>query len=312
MLVPIILASDENYVPYMAAAMQSTMENASKEHKYAFIILYKILSEEALEKLKQQVSAYPNFSIEFINISKEFEKFSLKTSDIGLWTIETYFRLIAPWLLKDFDKIIHIDCDIICNTDISCIYNINIGDNLIAGVQDLPLISIFNNPKYKGKFKSSVIDKMDKPENYINAGFIIMNIKEFRNKFTSDYLLNLAQNAEYKLNDQDLLNFIAKDSVFILPQEFNFLNSDWDISHAPKNLIEDYCKARENPKIIHYTTTKPWKQDLNPLHFHLFWKYCTRTPFIDAVIKNMRENKLIGQKARYLFMKILKRKLKFW
>ena len=309
MLIPIVLASDENYAPYMATAMQSVMENADKEHKYVFIILYKNLNKETLEKLKQQICAYPYFSIELVNISKELEKFTLKLANIGSWTIETYFRLIAPWLFKEYDKIIYMDCDIICNSDISCVYNIDIGNNLMAGAQDIPQISIYSNPKYKGNFKSSVIEKMDKPENYINAGFLVMNAKEFRSKYTLDSLLNLAQNTKYKFNDQDLLNSIAKDSVFILPQEFNFLNTNWDISHAPKKLIEEYCKARETPKIIHYTTTKPWKQELNPLFFHLFWKYSTRTPFIDDIINNMMKNKTIGISAKDLFIKIVKRKL---
>jgi len=309
MSIPIILASDENYAPYMATAMQSVMENANKEQKYIFIILHKALKEDSLEKLKQQVSTYSHFSIKFINVSKEFEKYTLNMGSMGTWTIETYFRLITPWLLMEFDKIIYMDCDIICNSDISCIYNIDIGNNLIAGAPDIPQISIFNNPKHRGNFKSSVIEKLDKPENYINAGFIIMNLKEFRDKFTSDYLLNLAQNAEYRFHDQDLLNVIAKDSILILSQEFNFLNTNWDISHAPKKLIEEYCKAKENPKIIHYTTTKPWMQELNPPFFHLFWKYSTRTPFIDLIIKDMQKNELIGQKARNFFMKILKRKL---
>jgi lipopolysaccharide biosynthesis glycosyltransferase len=312
MSIPIILASDENYVPYMATTMQSVMENANKEQKYVFIILYKNLGEEILEKLKNQVASYIHFSIKFINVSKEFENFSMNMGNLGSWTVETYFRLIAPWLLKEFDKIIYMDCDIVCNSDISYVYNIEIGSNLIAGVPDIPQISIFNNPKYKGDFKSSIIEKLDNPNNYINAGFIIMNLKEFRNKFTLDYLLNLAQNAGYKFHDQDLLNFIGKNSIFILPPEFNFLNTDWDISHAPKKLIEEYCKAKENPKIIHYTTSKPWKQELNPLYFHIFWKYSTRTPFIDSIVKNMVENKLIGQKpkrVREIFMTALKRKL---
>ena len=309
MLVPIVLASDENYAPYMATAMQSVMENACKEQKYIFIILHKTLKEETLEKLRQQVSAYPYFSIEFINVSKEFEKFSLSIGNIGSWTVETYFRLITPWSLEKFDKIIYMDCDIVCNSDISYIYNIDIGNNLIAGVPDIPQISIFNNRNYRGDFKSSIIEKLDKPVNYINAGFIIMNLKEFRNKFALDYLINLAQNARYKFHDQDLLNSIAKDSIFILPQEFNFLNTNWDISHAPKNLIDEYKKAKENPKIIHYTTTKPWKLELNPPLFQLFWKYSTRTPFIDSIISYMTEQKLIGQSAKNLFIKIIKRKL---
>jgi len=309
MLIPIILASDENYAPYMAAAMQSVMENANKEQKYIFIILHKTLKEETLEKLRQQVSVYSYFSIKFINVSKEFEKYTLNMGNISSCTVETYFRLIAPWLLMEFDKIIYMDCDIICNSDISYIYNIDIGNNLIAGAPDITLISIFNNRNYKGHFKSSIIDKLNKPENYINAGFIIMNSKEFRSKFTLDYLLNFAQNAEYKFHDQDLLNFIAKDSIFILPQKFNFLNTGWDISHAPKNLIDEYNQTKENPKIIHYTTTKPWKTELNPPLFHLFWKYSTRTPFIDSIISNMAEKKLIGQSIKKFLIKILKRKL---
>jgi len=309
MLIPIILASDENYAPYMAAAMQSVMENANREQKYIFIVLYKNLSEEILEKLKNQIAVYSYFSIKFINVSKEFEKYNLNIGNMGTWTVEAYFRLIVPWLLMEFDKIIYMDCDIICNYDVAAIYDINIENNLLAGVPDVPQISILNNPKHKGNFKSNIIGKLDKPENYINSGFIVMNLKEFRNKFTSDYLLGLAQNAEYIFPDQDLLNIVAKDSIFILPQEFNFLNTNWDISCAPKELMEEYCKAKENPKIIHYTTTKPWKQALNPPYFHLFWKYSTRTPFIDSIIKDMTKKELIGQRARDFFMKVLKGKL---
>ena len=310
MSIPIALASDENYAPYMATAMQSVMENANKEQKYVFIILYKNLSEESLEKLKLQVAAYSCFSVKFINVSLEFKNFSPYLENFShSWTIEVYFRLITPWLLKEFDKIIYMDCDIICNSDISDIYGIDIEDNLIAGAPDTPQISINGNPKYKGDFRSSVIGKMAQPENYINAGFIIMNLKEFRNRFTLDYLLNLSQNSKYKFNDQDILNSIAKDSVFILPQEFNFLNTNWDISHAPKNLIDEYSRAKKNPKIIHYTTTKPWKTELNPPFFHLFWKYSTRTPFIDSIISSMTEKELIGQSAKNFFIKVLKRKL---
>jgi lipopolysaccharide biosynthesis glycosyltransferase len=309
MLVPIILSSDKNYAPYMATAMQSVMENANKGQKYIFIVLYKDLNEEILGRLKNQIATYSYFSIKFINVSKEFEKYTLNMGKAGAWTVETYFRLIAPWLLLEFDKIIYMDCDIICNCDMAAIYEIDIGNNLLAGVPDIPQISILNNPKHKGDFKSSIIGKLDKPENYINAGFIIMNLKEFRSRFTSDYLLNLAQDTEYKFHDQDLLNAIAQNSIFILPQEFNFLNTDWDISYAPKKLIEEYCKARENPKIIHYTTSKPWEQVLNPLYFHLFWKYSTRTPFIDSIVKKMIDNKLIGQKIKKIIIAAFKRKI---
>jgi len=310
MLIPVVLASDENYAPYMSTAMQSIMENANREEKYVFIILHKSLSEETQEKLKSQVAVYSYFSIRFVNVSLDFKNFSPDMGSIGSWTVETYFRLIAPWLLKEFDKIIYMDCDIICNSDISGIYGMDIENNLIAGAPDTPQISINCNSKYKGDFKSSVIGKMAQPENYINAGFIIMNLKEFRNRFSLDYLLNLSQNSKYKFNDQDILNSIADDSVFILSQEFNFLNTNWDISHAPQYLIDEYNKAKENPKIIHYTTTKPWKAELNPPFFHLFWKYSTRTPFIDSIISSMVEKKIIGQSAKNLFIKIFKRKIR--
>lgn len=276
MLIPIVFASNENYAPYMSAAMQSVMENASKEHEYIFFILYRNLGEDTFKKLHSQVEIYPYFSIQFIKVPIEF--------------IETYFRVLVPWLLKDFDKIIYMDCDIICNTDISNIFSVDIGNNLIAGSPDVPLI---NNGK---------------PENYVNAGFLIMNLKEFRSIYNFDYMIRWIQSNKYDYLDQDMLNEASKDSLFILSQEFNFLNTTWDISHAPKHLIEGYATAKNNPKIIHYTTTKPWSLELNPDFFHLFWKYSTRTPFIDSIIENMKKNKLIGQRVRNLFLKILKNK----
>ena len=277
MLIPIVFASNENYAPYMSAAMQSVMENASEEHEYIFFILYKKLEEETIKKLYIQVDAYPYFSIQFTKVSHEF--------------IETYFRMLTPWLLKDFDKIIYMDCDIICNTDISNIFSIDIENNILAGAPDVPLIS------------------NGKPKNYVNAGFLIMNLKEFRNKYTFDYMLGWIQNNKYDYLDQDMLNKAAKNSLFILSQKLNFLNTSWDISHAPKHLIEEYADAKTNPEIIHYTTTKPWTMELNPPLFHLFWKYSTRTPFIDSIIENMQKNKLIGQRVKNLFVKVLKNKL---
>jgi lipopolysaccharide biosynthesis glycosyltransferase len=50
MLVPIVLASDKNYVPYMVTTMQSVMENSNRNQEYIFIVLYKGLHEEILGK----------------------------------------------------------------------------------------------------------------------------------------------------------------------------------------------------------------------------------------------------------------------
>ena len=50
-VIPVFFAVDDGYIPFLAVALQSLIENSSKEYYYAIKILYTNISDENKDKL---------------------------------------------------------------------------------------------------------------------------------------------------------------------------------------------------------------------------------------------------------------------
>ncbi|MCL2374330.1 MAG: hypothetical protein FWC65_03705, partial [Treponema sp.] len=137
--IPIVFASDNNYVPYMSAAMQSIIENSSMNRKYVFFILHNKITNEAIDLLCKQISPYKQFAINFIDVTEYISKYSLFIS--RHITVETYFRFLIPELLSDYQKAIYLDCDMIVCTDIAELFDTNLENYLLAATRDISVAS---------------------------------------------------------------------------------------------------------------------------------------------------------------------------
>ena len=51
-IVPVFMAVDDGYIPFLGVALKSVIENSSKENKYEIKILYTKVSEENKNKIK--------------------------------------------------------------------------------------------------------------------------------------------------------------------------------------------------------------------------------------------------------------------
>ena len=63
--IPVCFATDDNYVPFLAVAVASLLDNASKENFYRIFVLITQLKEDNIAKIKKLEQ--PNSSIEFIS-----------------------------------------------------------------------------------------------------------------------------------------------------------------------------------------------------------------------------------------------------
>ena len=52
-IVPVFMAVDDGYIPFLGVALKSVIENSSKENKYEIKILYTKVSEENKNKIKE-------------------------------------------------------------------------------------------------------------------------------------------------------------------------------------------------------------------------------------------------------------------
>ena len=293
--IPIIFAANNYYVPYMATMIQSVMENAGYERQYVFYILHQEIDNNNIELLVKQVSNFPQFSIEFINVSSYISKYNLYVS--RHITVESYFRLLIPELLPECKKAVYLDGDMICCTDIAELFDINIEKYLLASVRDTAVALNYSKKEEKYiKSRHQVLLNLKNPDEYFNGGMCLFNIDLFRNTITTKELLELAASRQWPVHDQDVLNYLADSKVLLLPYHWNCMTMPL-AEYLPKDLWDNYCDAKKAPKIIHYNAVKPWNCYTYIANFELFWKYATRTPFTGDIIERMKSKELTSDKS---------------
>ena len=71
--IPIVLAANNKFVPYLATMMESLMDNSDKGRCYDIIILHRDISEDNQRKVLKQASKYNNYSVRFADVKRYFD-----------------------------------------------------------------------------------------------------------------------------------------------------------------------------------------------------------------------------------------------
>lgn len=266
-VIPIFFAVDDGYIPFLAVALESLIDNASKEYYYSIKILYTNINEENKRKINKYKCE--NVNIEFVDLNYYIEKVKDKLYTRDYYTKTTYFRLFIPNLYPQYNKAIYLDSDIVVLGDISELYNQEIENNLVAAAPD----DVIQSTKVFQEYAEKVVGVADY-RNYFNAGILLMNLDEFRKFKFQEKFLYLLETIKFTVaQDQDYLNRLSKGKVKIIDKA-------WDkMPIANDNFDEN------NLKIIHYNLAyKPWHYD-NIKYKEYFWKYAKETEYYDDICK---------------------------
>ena len=283
--IPIVFATDDNFVPYLYVAMYSLISNADENNNYDINILYSKLNEHNISRLASL--AQKNISIRFLDMTEYMNKYSDVWYTHWNYSDAVYYRFFISEIFSNYEKVLYLDGDVIFNCDIAELYNVELGKNYIAAIQDISQ----QMQNYVGeKYRENILNI--KRENYFNAGIIVFNIKELQKiSFFDNCISTLAQLKNPVFQDQDVLNKVCDGHVKYLPYNYNLM---WNCLHyytdakdrMPETTYNEYKEAWKNPKIIHYAGAyKPWKQPWLE-YSDLFWKYARQTPFYEEIIYN--------------------------
>ena len=226
------------------------------------------------------------------------------------WSVEMYYRIIIPLVMRDYEKVLYTDADIIFNEDISGIFNISFDDKELLAVSDLfNLVSHLESRKLRKQYIEEVLE-LGQSYTYFNSGVLMFNIsaieteryiEKMKKAFDKLEIMSKAKIMFYP--DQDILNFIFNGKVKLIAQEWNL---QYHLPVVNKNLLpdlnkdklEEYLSGFQSPKIIHYTShIKPWNEPENDLA-EVFWKYARTTVFYEEIIAAMQ--KKISQDAVHM------------
>ena len=211
----ILLCIDDfkwDYTRHCAVTILSILET-NKNHKIKFYIMSSCLSDNNVKELKRIVKMY-NQEIEFIIkdslIPVEIKESVINRRNLTRWT---RYRLFFSLYIKNIDRLLYVDCDVLVTKDIKDIYNMDMKWKAIAGYYDTDLTRYFSEIYFK-------------TNNYINAGVILIDVHKFNNhKIDKRTIMEINEKYWKHIDnsDQDYLNIIFKNDIYIYGREMNYL-----------------------------------------------------------------------------------------
>lgn len=256
--VHIAFVSDENYPMPVCVAMASMIKQSSSLERLHFHIVdlgIKPIDKERIENLK----SLGDFSLEFI----PFDKQRVAKFQSYFWSTAIYAKLLLGDLLPSISKCILIDGDTIAAKNMRILYDIDIGDNYIA---------IMNNYSFTNAAHGYCCWLQR-----VNAGSMLMNLDLMRRDGIKAKLMTCLSVGQQNLSrlpiedgirrtftEEHTFQEVCVGRIFDLPPRFNFLNYmiypeyDGEVSESLRANAEDpqanyILDELENAVVYHYS-----------------------------------------------------------
>ena len=249
----VCLACDNNYAKYAGVVVASVLANSKDDESLNFYILDGGISESKKTEILS-LKSIKDCKIEFVQIEESMFEDYKKVATHKYISIATYYRLRLATLLPEVERIIYFDCDMVVNSSLNNLFNVELGENVIAGVRDINKRMLQQNPSY------------------INAGMVLFDLNKIREENIEQKFYDYTnENFEtIKMGDQTIINEVLKGRIKIVEDEWNVQSSNFTNRSS-------YTK---HPYIIHYVAKrKPWHFGSFSVHRPLYFKYLQMTPW---------------------------------
>ena len=246
-------------------------------------------SEANKRALAEVVAAFPGASVRYLNVEKALEPFAdvLLHREGSRWNVFTWTPIFAPQLIADATgNIVHLDIDMLVNDDLSPLFELELGNDLIAAVAEYgrgdPVIT--EAVWGKGILPPEV-------ERYFNTGTIVFNAAACRAERTWEKIV-VWYRAHYAIADrieQDAWNALYWRRTRLLPLRWNFhdrlvksfARGDVGAKYWQGNPPRECLEAAVRPAILHFWgPKKPWKTCHRPYRklYHAAMRAVGQTP----------------------------------
>ncbi|MGN0544685.1 MAG: glycosyltransferase family 8 protein [Acutalibacteraceae bacterium] len=276
----IMISVNQNYILPAKVMLKSLAMNSGGDLN--IYLLYSSLKEKDIHAFSKFCSSECGAKLYPIYINPDiFVDMPLT----GWFSVEIYFRLVAPFILPDsVQRILWIDADVIVKKDISELYYLPMKNAAIGVIRDMG-----------GEYLvSECCERLQLNSLYFNSGVILFNLDTIRAHWTKEsFLEQIRDISGEKLiyPDQDMLNLIFEKDKLILPDIWNYQIRSW--SDITLDVIE-------NVAIIHFVgQIKPWDINYGNKARQIWWKYYSacgwKNGYYLARLKNVY-NRYIGNR----------------
>ncbi|KGT93493.1 lipopolysaccharide 1,3-galactosyltransferase [Erwinia typographi] len=238
----IFFGVDGKFKIHVQITMMSLMRNAGGD-KYHFHVISSELNDKDISRFREITENTPHgLTVHYVGD----ELFSSLPTTV-FFSRATYYRLLAPLLVPEEEKILYLDADMVCINPIDSLWNISMQPQniaLVVGESEQLQKNLAVNVNLKG-FR------------YFNAGMMLINVGAWNEAGISDLALSVLTQRGSLLQylDQDALNIALEGKVDYVDRRFNYIEMLAHNEHGYRvDVPADTC-------IIHYAgADKPWQE----------------------------------------------------
>lgn len=267
--IPIFFTFDELYVVPALVTFYSLLTNADRRHRYALHVLHPGISDGARRRIRTVVERFEHAEVHFHDTSAygaELENCAGKSH----FSKEIYFKLCAPELFPDYDRILCSDVDVVFVGDVSEAYFAYADEDFYYAGVDTVLPT--------GRMR--LYEGFTEAEKYrlareICANFLLLNLAALRRdgvqrRWTDYYKANYAR---VPFPEQDCMAVCSGDRALPLSMRFGVSNVYYRVD-ADRTPFYEHClclptadgerraafkEALAHPVQVHYIgAEKPW------------------------------------------------------
>jgi lipopolysaccharide biosynthesis glycosyltransferase len=229
----IVSAADERFVPHYATTLHSGWFH---NREAAFHLLDCGITEETRGKLREFAATH-GMRLTIVTVDTAlFHDLPITRDDL---TAATFARLRLPAIFPaDCDKVIFLDADCVVTGDLRELWETDISDHLIAGVQD------------ERALREDGADGILRDRStYINSGVMLINLRAWREENFGDAVISVLRQGALRSHEQSAINIVAAGRIKTVPEIWNLMLHTMDGRRL----------GAIKPRIVHCTgNMKPW------------------------------------------------------
>lgn len=268
----IVYIATNSYVSALGISLTSLFENSKDIVSLNIYFLSPDLNHTNQSLLTNLAEKYKR-KIYYININDYQDIFSHSSHTSGFHPIVLARLLLSEYLPESLTSVLYLDCDVIINSSIAELQNINLSNYAFAAIPEL-----YMPPARKRQLGLAL------SQPYYNSGVLLINLSFWRTHNLKDKFFEYYNKAGEKLlyPDQDVLNFCCQNQILELSHKYNFSPA---LRYFPRYFIkkyqpayyrknkEDYFAIIKKPAIIHFLgEERPWfRGNFNP--YRNIYKY---------------------------------------
>lgn len=267
-VVPVVFVADQKHIPVLFVCIKSMVENASKNHNYEVYIFHTDIKKDDQEEFSVELQR-ENISIHFVDVTIKRVEYEMKGN--AKISREDFGCLMILDALKEYDRVLYLDYNMVIKRDIADLYYTDLGKKLVAGV--------------------FVHDAAA----HLQMGVLVLNVMEFRKKTSVDKLLEKTRDDKNSYLDGHILDLICEEGPLCLNQAWNLVidgrEEHWKkmLKSVPYYVLDEYEAAKKEPYILHYIgDLPPWHHPSGQFGRE-FWKIARGTDYYEELLE------MIGQ-----------------